>query len=297
MRKTMRSSASGFLHDLIAGFLRPVFEQATEEVTRQFAGPRRKPVRKKVVRRKKPVRKFKRRSVSGLPRTPVPVPPALPPKVVEKSLLTVLPPPPVPQVPVVNKPPPLAPKKQPAPPAEAPPVFSETSLPPPPAPRRPRKKAQSGPEVVSHHRTHTITLEELRRWYWYDRDAAEDNGWVEEMRPKNRDQCRGGVRPCPFVSCRYHLYLDVKSRGAIILNFPGREVWELEETCALDLADQGGMTLEEVASFFELTRERIRQIEEKVSGRLGGRTKAVYRDFRSDWDGDRDELDPYSPVF
>ncbi len=33
------------------------------------------------------------------------------------------------------------------------------------------------------------------------------------------------------------------------------------ETCALDVADRGGITLEEVGEIMNLTRERIRQVE------------------------------------
>jgi hypothetical protein len=69
-------------------------------------------------------------------------------------------------------------------------------------------------------------------------------------------------RPCPFVSCEQHLYLDVNPQsGAIKLNFPHLEVWEMAETCALDVADRGGITLEEVGAILNLTRERIRQVE------------------------------------
>ena len=39
------------------------------------------------------------------------------------------------------------------------------------------------------------------------------------------------------------------------------DVWELEDTCALDVADRGGITLEEVGEILNLTRERIRQVE------------------------------------
>jgi hypothetical protein len=78
-----------------------------------------------------------------------------------------------------------------------------------------------------------------------------------------------GIRPCPFVSCKHHLYLDVSSRtGAIKLNFPDLEVWEMNETCALDIADRGGTTLEEVGAIMNLTRERIRQVEVKALAKL-----------------------------
>ncbi len=87
---------------------------------------------------------------------------------------------------------------------------------------------------------------------------------IEEDRPTMRSECRYGERPCPYVSCKYHLYLDVNPRtGSIKLNFPGLEIWELSETCALDVADRGGITLEEVGEVLNLTRERIRQVESK----------------------------------
>ncbi|MDB5218595.1 MAG: DNA-binding protein AsgB, partial [Myxococcaceae bacterium] len=74
---------------------------------------------------------------------------------------------------------------------------------------------------------------------------------------------------CPFVSCKHHLYLDVSARtGAIKLNFPDLEVWEMTETCALDVADRGGTTLEEVGAIMNLTRERIRQVEVKGLAKL-----------------------------
>ena len=60
----------------------------------------------------------------------------------------------------------------------------------------------------------------------------------------------------------HHLYLDVNPEsGAIKLNFPHLEVWEMAETCSLDVADRGGITLEEVGAILNLTRERIRQVE------------------------------------
>jgi len=88
-------------------------------------------------------------------------------------------------------------------------------------------------------------------------------------RPVTRAECGAGERPCPFVSCKHHLYLDVSARtGAIKLNFPDLEVWEMVETCALDVADRGGTTLEEVGAIMNLTRERIRQVEVKGLAKL-----------------------------
>ncbi len=85
---------------------------------------------------------------------------------------------------------------------------------------------------------------------------------MQTARPKTRADCISSARPCIFVSCKYNLYLDVNPEtGSIKLNFPDKELAELEYTCALDVAEKGGITLEEVGEIMNLTRERIRQVE------------------------------------
>lgn len=87
--------------------------------------------------------------------------------------------------------------------------------------------------------------------------------------PMTRDECRDGPRPCPFVSCRHHLYLDVHPvTGNIRLNFPDLEVEELEFSCSLDLADRGPLTLDELGALLNVTRERARQLELLAMTRL-----------------------------
>jgi hypothetical protein len=92
---------------------------------------------------------------------------------------------------------------------------------------------------------------------------------TDYFKPRTRVECVDGPRPCPYVSCQHHLYLDVSNRtGAIKLNFPDLEVWDMNETCALDVADRGGTTLEDVGAIMNLTRERIRQVEVKALAKL-----------------------------
>ena len=103
-------------------------------------------------------------------------------------------------------------------------------------------------------------------------------------RPVTREDCLQGVnseRPCPFVLCKHHLYLDVSERtGSIKLNFPEIEVWDLPETCALDVADRGGVTLEDVGVIMNLTRERIRQLETRGLAKLKALSEiAALQDF------------------
>lgn len=82
-------------------------------------------------------------------------------------------------------------------------------------------------------------------------------------RPRKRSDCADVVRPCVFVSCRYSLYLDrpQKNKPNLVFNFPDKEPGDLVDSCALDIADRGGETLERVAELMNITRERVRQIE------------------------------------
>ncbi|MDQ3338053.1 MAG: DNA-binding protein [Myxococcota bacterium] len=96
-------------------------------------------------------------------------------------------------------------------------------------------------------------------------------------RPKTRAECSGEQRPCPWVSCKHHLYLDINPEtGSIKINFPDLEPWELRDTCALDVAERGGSTLDEVGEVTNLTRERIRQLEVHGLHKL----KALSRELR-----------------
>lgn len=58
--------------------------------------------------------------------------------------------------------------------------------------------------------------------------------------PLTRHECARGPRPCPAVRCRHQLP---------------------EGACSLDVADDGGHTLADVARILGVTRERVRQIE------------------------------------
>lgn len=70
-------------------------------------------------------------------------------------------------------------------------------------------------------------------------------------------------RPCVFIACKFALYLDVSDTGSIVLNFPHLEPSQMpaDESCVLDIAAKGGLSLEEIAAVTNRTRERIRQIE------------------------------------
>lgn len=117
--------------------------------------------------------------------------------------------------------------------------------------------------------------------------------YMDYNRPRTRAECRDGIRPCPFVGCRYHLYLDVNpATGNLKLNFPGLEVWQMPFTCAMDVAEMGGRTLEEVGQILNMTRERVRQLE--FSALRAIRTH-VERDSSDSTPVSDDELDSEDP--
>lgn len=119
-------------------------------------------------------------------------------------------------------------------------------------------------------RAHTISIRRLSK-----RELERGRLEFPDMdvpRPMSRADCVQGdnaERPCPFVSCKHHLYLDLNPRnGAIKINFPEMEVWDMPESCALDIADRGGVTLDEVGEIMNLTRERVRQLETRGLAKL-----------------------------
>jgi len=86
--------------------------------------------------------------------------------------------------------------------------------------------------------------------------------------PVTRADCAEGPRPCPLVSCRHHLYLEVSPSGNVRLNFPDIPPEEMVVSCSLDLADEGPLTLDQLAQVINLTRERARQVQDLALGRI-----------------------------
>ena len=95
---------------------------------------------------------------------------------------------------------------------------------------------------------------------------GEDPPMVE--RPRTRSECEAGLRPCPFIGCKFHLWSDVAKSGGLIIARPSIPPEEMGESCVLDLAGRGGMTLQEVGIVMNITRERVRQIEEEALASL-----------------------------
>jgi hypothetical protein len=88
----------------------------------------------------------------------------------------------------------------------------------------------------------------------------------ECQRPRTRGAC-GEERPCPWVGCRFHLYMDVTGT-TIKYNLPEIPIEKTKYSCALDIADGGERSLEFIGALMSLTRERVRQIEKNALDKL-----------------------------
>jgi len=117
-----------------------------------------------------------------------------------------------------------------------------------------------------------VSLAELATLLLSEEEEPAHSGEVLRLlptdRPPNRSICENGVRPCPYVSCRYHLYLDVRGDGVLRINFPHIEPDEMLVSCALDMAEDGPRTLEQVAALMGMSKERARQLEASALGKL-----------------------------
>lgn len=144
----------------------------------------------------------------------------------------------------------------------------------------PKSRSPNGRETKQGgRRTKTFAARYLKRIDFSDGFEIDED--LDALRPKTRADCINGPRPCPWVGCKYHLYLDVNPKtGSIKINFPDIEPWEMEVSCVLDVADGGPVTLDEIGRIMNLTRERIRQLEKEAAVKLQRTALAMeYRDY------------------
>ena len=76
------------------------------------------------------------------------------------------------------------------------------------------------------------------------------------------------TRPCPYVTCRYHLAYEVTGNGSIQQTWPGRDIDDIPGTCALDYCSRGGMTIDEIGAIMNVSYERVRQIEVQALAKI-----------------------------
>ncbi len=90
-------------------------------------------------------------------------------------------------------------------------------------------------------------------------------------RPVTRGDCADVPRPCPFSSCRYHLELNdtppKRQRGQRSHHaerMANRRAANVTESCALDVADRGGIGPLEVARYMGTTDQHVSIVEERA---------------------------------
>lgn len=135
------------------------------------------------------------------------------------------------------------------------------------------RRARDG-ELLELPRKRTLSRRELRRLVTADVDVVTFSPDDAPARPMRRADCIDGERPCPWVSCRHHLALDVTPFGALALTATATasddelDLDAMTDTCSLDVADRGDHTLEEVGEILGVVRERVRQIIEAALERM-----------------------------
>jgi len=116
----------------------------------------------------------------------------------------------------------------------------------------------------------TESLKDVRRHLRLVDPESEPLAGID--RPRTRGECVDGPRPCPWVSCRHSLYLEVNAKGGLRYVYPEREPEDMpaEFSCSLDVADRGGVSRVELADLLRLTPERTRQLVDSSIGKLRG---------------------------
>lgn len=112
-----------------------------------------------------------------------------------------------------------------------------------------------------------LTSIEIKAMLAEEAEIDDETASMIARRPRKRSECEPGgwneARPCPFVGCKHHTYLDVNAEtGTMRTSGPledllsGKTLW----SCSLDVPP-GGVVLDEIGQVFGVSRERIRQIE------------------------------------
>jgi hypothetical protein len=143
--------------------------------------------------------------------------------------------------------------------------------------------------------------ESIRRLPKYELQAGRVHLLVagEYDRPKTRGECPE-ERPCPYVGCKWNTFLDVnEDTGSIKYNHAVLEPDEVpaETSCVLDVCDRGGATLEQVGILLNVSRERIRQLENDAIARVKRRNHALLEELEEVGGAEVFEKEPNAPEF
>jgi hypothetical protein len=98
---------------------------------------------------------------------------------------------------------------------------------------------------------------------------AERADWEVPLRlpiyPATRGDCMDKTRPCVRYLCRYNLRFDVNLETGIPKDlYPGVDPDNAADTCALDVAERGGHTLQELGDLMSIVLEHARYEERQA---------------------------------
>lgn len=82
-----------------------------------------------------------------------------------------------------------------------------------------------------------------------------------EGKPKTRADCANVPRPCPYVSCKYNLGVEIDITG-----WP--RLTDAKKSCMLDLIEKNpdGMTLDNIAEILRISKKQVRaELREALS--------------------------------
>ncbi len=95
--------------------------------------------------------------------------------------------------------------------------------------------------------------------------------------------CRIGMplamRPCPWAACRFHLGITTNKSGSIRIDHGHLDFDKLADTCAIDVAQRGRATQEEVGHQVGISTDWVRATERDMRQRMTRKARAV----SSDW--------------
>ena len=78
-------------------------------------------------------------------------------------------------------------------------------------------------------------------------------------KPCVRADCASLPRPCPFISCKYNLFVEIGPKGSLDFTWPRTQPHQMPQSCALDLADEGGLTVQELADEMRLGLDVVKK--------------------------------------
>ncbi len=110
-------------------------------------------------------------------------------------------------------------------------------------------------------------------------------GDYPDERPRTRGECFTFPRPCPFVSCRYHMAIDAHKKidGSTHLRVLNDDPTTMADTCTLDVADglvsrfpvdeldieeAAESTLQTVADYVGVSRQNVHDMIDRLQRRI-----------------------------